>query len=150
MMKSAAASGRFGRLAQFLVAKSIIEALFVIFLAVGFYLAAFPPFVRGVLDEANAERIKGWVVDQSRPQARLEVQLYIDNHFVASRTADSPRPDVLAAGLTRDALHGFSFETPELTPGEHEARVYAVHVSAAGARRTLQLVGRPARFIVKP
>jgi hypothetical protein len=140
---------RAARLAQFLIAKSIIELLFVAGLAVGFYLTLFPPFLYGVVDEANVQRISGWVVDQSRPQARLEVQLYIDDKFVASQPAEQPRPDVKAAGFAADERHGFSFNTPTLLSGEHVARVYAAHESGGGRRRVLQLVGKPMPFIVK-
>jgi hypothetical protein len=120
----------------------------VVALAVGFYLLAFPPFLRGVLDEAGRERVTGWVVDQTRPGERVEVQLYVDGRFVASAVADAPRPDVKAAGHAEDELHGFVFKTPQLAAGEHEARVYSVHESGGGSRRTLQLVGKPLRFTV--
>jgi hypothetical protein len=115
---------------------------------VGFYLTAFAPNLRGELDEANAQRVAGWAIDHAAPQAHVEVQLYIDGNFVASRKADSPRPDVLAAGLASDELHGYIFNTPPLAQGAHVARVYAVHESGEGARRTMQLVGKPLRFQV--
>jgi hypothetical protein len=139
---------RLARLIQYLIAKSIIEALFVGALAIGFYLTAFAPNLRGELDEANTQRVAGWAVDNARPQAHVEVQLYIDGNFVASRQADAPRPDVKAAGLADDELHGYIFNPPPLGAGAHVARVYAVHESGAGARRTMQLVGQPLRFQV--
>jgi hypothetical protein len=113
---------------------------------VGFYLTAFAPNLRGELDEADAQRVAGWAVDHSTPGAHVEVQLYIDGNFVASRKADAARPDVLAAGLAEDDLHGYVFDTPPLAPGQHVAQVYAVHESGQGARRTMQLVGKPLRF----
>lgn len=137
---------RLARLINFLIAKSVLEALIVGALAVGFYLTAFAPSLRGELDEASARRIAGWAVDRARPHEPVEVQLYIDGRFVASRLADSPRPDVLAAGYVEDELHGYSFDTPALGPGEHVARVYAVHESDGGARRTMQLLGKPLRI----
>lgn len=139
---------RLARLTHFLIAKSIIEALFVATLAVGFYLTAFAPSLRGELDEASQRRVAGWAVDQAEPQAHVEVQLYIDGQFVASRRADSSRPDVSAADYAADELHGYSFDTPVLGPGQHVAQVYAVHESGAGARRTMQLLGKPLRFQV--
>jgi hypothetical protein len=138
--------GRLARLTHYLIAKSVIEALFVGALAVGFYLTAFAPTLRGELDEADAQQIAGWAVDHATPQAHVEVQLYIDGNFIASSMADAPRPDVQAAGLASDPLHGYIFNTPPLKPGEHVARVYAVHESGEGARRTMQLVGKPLRF----
>jgi hypothetical protein len=142
------ASKRLARLIHYLIAKSIIEALFVGALAVGFYLMAFTPSLRGELDEANAQHVAGWAVDHAAPQAHVEVQLYLDGNFIASRKADDPRPDVKAAGLVEDELHGYNFVTPPLGAGEHLAQVYAVHESGGGARRTMQLVGKPLRFRV--
>jgi hypothetical protein len=40
-------------------------------------------------------------------------------------------------------------QTPALRAGEHEARVYALHSSSAGARPTLQLIGKPFRFRIE-
>lgn len=131
-----------------MIAKAIVEALLVGALAVGFYLTAFNPFFRGTVDEANAQHVYGWVVDERAPGARVEVQLYIDGRFAASRVADLYRPDVKSAGRALDEWHGFGFDTPPLDRGEHEARVYVAHESGGGLRRTLQLIGKPVRFSV--
>jgi hypothetical protein len=136
------------RLINFLIAKSIAEALFIGALAVGFYLTAFTPFFRGTLDYADAHRVAGWVVNQAEPQTHVEVQLYIDGSFAGNRRADLSRPDVKAAGRAEDEWHGFTFDTPPLAAGQHEARVYAVHMSGEGQRRTLQLVDKPLVFNV--
>ena len=138
------------RLTNFLLGKAIAEALFVGTLAVGFYLVAFTPYFRGSLDAADARHVAGWVVKEGEPQARVEVQLYIDGRFAGHRAADAPRPDVLAAGRAADESHGFVFDTPPLSAGQHEARVYAVHASGGGQRRTLQLLGEPRTFTVAP
>lgn len=136
------------RLTNYLIVKSIVDVLFVGALAIGFYLTAFTPYFRGSLDLADARNVAGWVVNRADSGAPVEVQLYIDGKFAANRTADFPRPDVKAAGRAQDELHGFIFETPELSVGEHEARVYAVHESGNGRRRTLQLIGKPLLFKV--
>jgi hypothetical protein len=136
------------RLTNFLIAKSIAEALFVGALAVTFYLTAFTPFFRGSLDHADARHVAGWVVNQARPQSHVEVQLYIDGRFAGNGTANLSRPDVKAAGRAEDENHGFTFDLPALPAGPHEARVYAVHVSGEGQRRTLQLVDKPLVFSV--
>lgn len=138
------------RLAHFLIAKATVETLFVGALAVGFYLTAFTPYFRGSLDVADSRHVAGWVVNQREPQARVEVQLYIDGRFAGNRAADVARPDVLAAGRAADEGHGFVFDTPPLPAGTHEASVYAVHASGEGERRTLQLVGKPLTFTVAP
>jgi hypothetical protein len=138
------------RLTNYLIVKSIIEILFVGALAIGFYLTAFAPFFRGALDTADARNIAGWVVNQAEPQGHVEVQLYIDGQFAGDSRADVARPDVKAAGRALDERHGFVFDTPPLANGEHEARVYAVHESGQGQRRTLQLIGKPLHFTVAP
>jgi hypothetical protein len=147
MLKAIAPRAR-AHLTNFLIAKSIIEALFVGALAVGFYLTAFTPFFRGSLDLADARNVAGWVVNKAQPDARVEVQLYIDGRFAGNRWADLSRPDVKLAGRAEDENHGFAFDTPSLPAGQHEARVYAVHVSGEGQRRTLQLIGKPLIFNV--
>lgn len=139
----------YARLTNFLIAKSILEALLVGALAVAFYLTTFNPFFRGALDEATPAHVYGWAVDESSPEKRVEVQLYIDGHFAAATTAHLPRPDVLAAGRAEDELHGFSFKTPALAPGEHEARVYAVHASGNETRRTLHQIGFTRKFVIE-
>ena len=136
------------RLTNYLIVKSTIELLFVGALAIGFYLTAFAPVFHGVLDMADAQHIAGWVVNQSAPQAHVEVQLYIDGQFAGNLWADVARPDVKAAGRAEDERHGFVFDTPSLPAGEHEARVYAVHASGGATRRTLQLIGKPLVFSV--
>lgn len=117
-------------------------------LAVGFYLMTFNPYFRGALDEATGQHVYGWAVDDSSPASNVEVQLYIDGRFVAATTANLARPDVLAAGRSHDELHGFSFNTPLLSPGEHEARVYAVYAGRNESRRTLQQIGFAKKFVV--
>jgi hypothetical protein len=150
-MEKAIALVERARLTNFLVAKSIAEALFVGALAVGFYLTVFTPYFRGSLDYADARHIAGWVVNQAEPGSHVEVQLYIDGRFAGDSTADVLRADVKAAGRAADEFHGFVFDTPPaLTPGQHEARVYAVHMSGAGLRRTLQLVDKPITFSIAP
>jgi hypothetical protein len=136
------------RLTKYLIFKSTVELLFVGALVVGFYLTAFAPNFRGTLDLADAKHVAGWVVNLSDPQGHVEVQLYIDGQFVGDGLADFARPDVLASGRATDELHGFNFDTPKLPVGEHEARVYAVHASGRGQRRTLQLIGKPLLFSI--
>jgi hypothetical protein len=130
------------RLARALIAKSIIEALFVVALAVYFSYTNINPFFRGAIDVADARTIEGWAVNEVAPDERVEVYLYIDDHFAGRRIAGAPRADVQAAGRSRDAYHGFFFATPPLPPGRvYRARVYAMHVAGDGTRRVLQEIG---------
>ena len=147
-MEKVVASAAKTRLTNFLIAKSVTETLFVGALAVGFYLTAFTPFFRGSLDHADKSNVAGWVINQADPESNVEVQLYVDGRFAGNRMADVPRPDVKAAGRASEESHGFIFDTPQLPEGQHEARVYAVHVSGDGKRRTLQLLDKPIVFSV--
>ena len=135
------------KLFRILIGKSIAETLFVALLAVGFFFTAFPPYFHG-FGEATPETISGWAVNNRAPWDRVEVQLFIDDKFVASGRADLSRPDVKQAGWSQDEWHGFSFSVSNLSAGVHEASVYAVHKSGGGMRRTLQLVGYPSRVSV--
>ena len=134
------------KLVNVLIVKSILDTVLVATIAVVVYLNAFPPTFHG-WGEAVAESrsISGWVVNAADPWPRVEVQLFIDGKFVGTQVAQLSRPDVVAAGWSRDEWHGYSFALSD-SKGVHEARVYAVHVSGNGARYTLQLLGDPIRF----
>jgi hypothetical protein len=150
MVKTNLSTAGRARLTQLLIGKSVIEALFVAVVAVGFYYTAFSPHFRGWSDVADAHRVAGWAVNEAAPYEPVEVQVYIDGRFAGDALANQSRPDVLAAGRSRTAACGFQLETPPLAAGEHEARVYAVHASNGEARRTLQQIGVPLRFRVVP
>ena len=132
---------------RLLVGKSILETVFVGVMAVGFFFTTFPPYFHG-FGEATPDTISGWAVNSRAPWDRVQVQLFIDKRFVATGAANLSRPDVQQAGWARDEWHGFSFPVTNLSVGEHEASVYAVHESGGGIRRTLQLLGYPIRFSV--
>lgn len=134
------------RLIHLLISKSMAEALLITAVAVGFYFATTNPSLRGVLDQADNTSITGWAVDEANPSGHVEVQLFIDDRFAGDEVADQYRPDVHEAKRSPDDWHGFAFPTPQLTSGDHQARVYAVHPNGAGTRRTLQLIGKPYHF----
>jgi hypothetical protein len=134
------------RLMTLVIAKATLDLLFVAALAVYAHAVAFHPFFSGSLDYADGQSVRGWVVDRAQPDSLVEVQLYVDGRFVADALADQPRPDVSAKGYAPDERHGFVFHFDRPPYGEHEARVYAVYTSRAGARRTLQQIGSPLRF----
>lgn len=137
---------RRARLTRLLLAKLTLDVLFVAALAVYTQAVAFRPFYSGSLDYADSKSVRGWVVDRSEPAAAVEVQLYLDGRFAASAFADESRPDVFEKGYAEDERHGFVFRLSDVKAGEHEARVYAVHASRNGARRTLQQIGGALRF----
>ena len=133
-------------LVHILLGKSIFETLLVVSLAVVFFLDAFPRFHGW--GEVTPHGIAGWVVNNRIPWHRVEVQLFVDDQFVGRAVANQSRPDVVAAGWSKDEWHGYTFPIGSVPAGTHEARVYALHESGQGARKTLQLVGDPIRFIV--
>jgi hypothetical protein len=139
------------RLTRFLIGKSLAETLFLVALIAAFSYAHFNPRLRGTLDVANEREVLGWVVDEADPNKRVEVELYIDGHFVARHRAGESRPDVLAAGRAANANHGFAFETPTLPAraAEYEASVFAAHEGIDRQLIGLRMVGKPLRFRVQ-
>lgn len=141
------------RLVHVLIGKSILETLLVGGLALFTFMTVMPPYFHG-WGEATDAAIAGWAVNDAAPWERVEVQLYIDGKFAAAGFADQSRPDVLAAGWSKDEWHGYSFAISglpmalSLAVGRHEARVYALHDSGAGLRKSLQLLGDPIVFEV--
>lgn len=135
------------RLVHVLIGKSIIETLVVGALAVFTFITILPPYFHG-WGEVTDTGISGWVVNNGSPWERVEVHLFVDGKFVSDGIADESRPDVSAAGWARDPWHGYSFRLTSLSVHFHEARVYALHDSGAGARKSLQLVGDPILFFV--
>ena len=136
------------KLVNVLIAKSILDTIFIGVVAVVVYTRAFPPTFHG-WGEAVAESrsISGWVVNDADPWRRVEVQLFVDGKFVGTSVAQLSRPDVAAARWAKDEWHGYSFVVSNLPQGSHEARVYALHQS--GERYTLQMLGDPIRFQVE-
>jgi hypothetical protein len=138
------------RLVNLLIAKSILETILVGTIAVVVYLNAFPPTFHGWGEAvAGTKSISGWVVSDADPWRRVEVQLFVDGKLIGTQVAHVSRPDVVAAGWSKDEWHGYSFPVGGLASGSHEARVYALHASGAGTRYTLQMLGDPIRFKVK-
>lgn len=135
------------RLVHVLIAKSIAETLLVGALAVFTFVTVLPPYFHG-WGEVTESGIAGWAVNNASPWERVEVQLFIDGQFVSAGIANQSRPDVAAAGWAKDPWHGYTFPLKSLSIGDHTARVYAVHDSGAGARKTLQLLGDPIPIVV--
>lgn len=132
-----------------LIAKSVLDTVLVGVITVVVYLNVLPPTFHGWGEAVPpAQSISGWVISSADPWRRVEVQLFVDGKLVGTQVAQLSRPDVAAAGWARDEWHGYSFTVADLAAGSHEARVYALHASGAGARYTLQQLGDPIRFEV--
>ena len=135
------------KLVNLLLAKSILETIFVGVLAVVVYMKLFPPTFHGWGEAVVESRsISGWAVDNADPWRRVEVQLFVDGKLVGTQVAQLSRPDVVAAGWAKDEWHGYSLSLNGLGEGMHEARVYALHKQ--GDRYTLRMLGDPIRFEV--
>lgn len=119
-------------------------------LAVYFSYTNLNPYFRGSIDRADERVVAGWVINEKSPGERVEVYLYVDGHFVGRSVADASRPDVLEAGRSLDAYHGFVFNLPPLPPGRtYEARVYAMHQTADAKHRALQEFAGAKQFAVR-
>ena len=139
------------KLTNVLIGKAIFEILLVGVIAVGSYITVFPPTFHGWGEAVSETKsVAGWAVNNADPWGRVEVQLFIDDKFFATQLAQLSRPDVKAAGWTKDDWHGYGFQLPNLQPGRHEARVYALHESGNAERYTLQLLGDPIIVEVGP
>jgi hypothetical protein len=133
-------------LVHVLIAKSIVETLFVSALVVFYFLDVFPHFHGW--GEAAPQAISGWAVNSRNPAERVEVQLFVDDKFVAGTIANQPLPQVVAGGWAKDEWHGFTIALSAMEGGYHEGRVYAIHNSGSGSRKTLQLLGHVVHFQV--
>jgi hypothetical protein len=135
------------KLTNVLIGKAVIEILLVGVIAVVSYINLFPPTFHGWGEAVpESKSVAGWAVNNAEPWGRVEVQLFIDDNFFATQLAQSSRPDVQAAGWSKDEWHGYEFKLPNLQPGHHEARVYALHAKGNAERYTLQLLGGPITF----
>lgn len=135
------------QLVNLLIGKSILEIILVGTLAVVVYVNAFPPTFQGWGEiVAETQSIAGWAVNYAAPWDRVEVQLFIDDKLYGTQVAHLSRPDVSGAGWAKDEWHGYNFPVSALPPGNHEARVYALHRN--GERLTLQLLGDSIQFAI--
>lgn len=134
------------QLVNLLIGKSILETILVSTIAVVVYVNDFPPTFKGWGEAlVDSRSIAGWAVNNAAPWERVEVQLFVDGKLYSAQVAQLSRPDVVAAGWSKDEWHGYNFAITDLPPGSHEARVYALHRN--GDRYTLQLLGDPIRFV---
>ena len=139
------------KLLRAIIVKSFLEILFVCFLATWAAFTNYSPLLRGALDQADQRRVAGWAHDPQAPTEALEVQLFIDDRFVATRTANERRDDLVRAGATTLPTHGFSFELGDvrLADGEHTVQVYAVRRAAGAHKMLVPLSREPVLFQVK-
>jgi len=70
--------------------------------------AARPSEVHGLIDNATADRLYGWVWDAAHPGHRVTVELRLAGEVVATTVADYARPDLAKNGVG-DGCHAFEF-----------------------------------------
>lgn len=136
------------RLLRAVLAKSWLELLFVCGLATFAAFSNQSPLLRGAIDAADERRVTGWAYDPLAPDEAVAVQLFIDDRFAATQTANLKRDDLVAAGAAPQPQHGFTFELAplRLPPGRHVVQVYAVR-RAAGANKSLLPLAKQPRII---
>lgn len=136
------------KLLRAIIAKSFVEVILVCAVASLAAFSTFSPQLRGAIDVADQTRVAGWVNDPQLAEVALEVQLFIDEKFVASQLADLRREDLVSAGVTARPNHGFSFELEQfnLSIGEHSVRVFAVRDAAGASKILLPVTAAPRRF----
>jgi hypothetical protein len=111
-----------------------------------YFLDVFPHFHGW--GETTPQAISGWAVNSRNPTEHVEVQLFVDDKFVARTVASQSRPQIVAGGWARDEWHGFTIPVSAMEAGYHEGRVYAIHNSGRGTRKTLQMLGHVFHFEV--
>jgi len=67
--------------------------------------------IRGFVEFANPEVVRGWAFDPEDPSARLNVVARIGADVEVTGCASAPRSDLLAAGIG-DGAHGFVIDLP--------------------------------------
>ena len=131
--------------------KTLLEILFVCALVSFAAVRTFHPFLRGAIDLANGSRVQGWAVDPSSEQEPVEVQLFVDDVFIAQTRADGERTDLVSAGVTSHPGHGFAFAIDgiKLTPGTHRAQVYVLRRALGGSQILIPISKEPVVFSVE-
>ncbi|HBX50877.1 MAG TPA: hypothetical protein DEH02_07400 [Bacteroidales bacterium] len=82
----------------------------------------------GFLDNVSQTSGSGWAYDQDAGTLPIDVHIYIDGRFYAAVTANQSRPDLVTAGITPNAEHGFSFTITGYDPTRaHEVIAYAIN-----------------------
>ena len=83
----------------------------------------------GSFDTADSSYVVGWAYDQEAGSNPINVDIYIDGTNRARVSANLSRPDLVTAGVTPDANHGYNFSLTglNLSVGNHTVNVYAIN-----------------------
>jgi hypothetical protein len=99
----------------------------------------------GRVDAFARHSISGWAADFDRPDAAVEVVVFVDGREQGRTRADRPREDLRALGTLGNGAHGFAYAfDPPLSP----LRSYEITVSEADSLQPLRrgLVTIPAEI----
>lgn len=69
--------------------------------------------LRGKVEGLTGRQLNGWIWDESRPEAHLPFEVYIDGQSIASDVADDYRSDLAKAGIGNGG-HAFTVLLPGL------------------------------------
>lgn len=133
------------RLLKAVILKLLAELLFLCAATSIAAFAYFNPALRGEVELVDVTRVEGWACDPFSVARPLEVQLFIDNRFVAATVADRVREDLITARLTRRVPFGFSFALNRLAldPGRHWVQVYVVYPAPRGSKTLVPINRQP-------
>lgn len=139
------------KLLRAVIAKTFLEILFICIIVTLAAFKNYSPLLRGAIDVADQTRVSGWAHDPQAPDQPLDVQLFIDDQFIATQTADQRRDDLVRAGATKLPQHGFRFDlaSTSLAEGRHAAQVYAVRAAAGTNKMLLPLAKQPVVFEIR-
>lgn len=87
-----------------------------------------PAAVEGTLDVVDADFIRGWAMDGTKPTNPVSVDLYDGAALLASLPAKEFRQDLLDAGKG-DGNHAFALPTPARLK---DGKPHAIHAKCAG------------------
>lgn len=139
------------KLLRAVIAKTFLEILFICVIATLAAFKNYSPLLRGAIDVADQTRVSGWTHDPQTPDQPLEVQLFIDDQFIAMQSANQRRDDLVRAGAATQPNHGFRFDLTavNLAGGQHAAQVYAVRAAAGTNKMLVPLAKQPVVFEVR-
>ena len=99
----------------------------------------------GWLDYVDINGGSGWAYDDNAGLDPIDVDIYIDNQYYNSVTANQSRPGLVNNRVCPNPEHGFTFTLQGLTNGFHSIRVYAVDF---GGDNDMELMGSPKNITV--
>ncbi len=79
--------------------------------------------LRGRVDTLTRQNISGWAADDESPDTPVDILIFVDERKLAQITCDSPRPDLMQAGIFGLSPHGFNYKFPSPLGDASDTRV---------------------------